>query len=252
MSKITTGVQSYSSENEKSARSEMYDHFKECPIPEDQLLSNMGLFINSKDLSRILFMDFLYRMSKDVQGAIFDLGTRWGQNAAIFSACRGLYEPFNRHRKIIAFDTFSGFPSVTEKDGRSNLMQPGSVCVTEDYDSYLSRTLELQEKDNPLSHIKKFEVVKGDACESVEKYLLDNPHTIVSLAYFDFDIYEPTKKCLDLIKDRLVKGSVVGVDELNDHDSPGETIAVMETLGLRNIRLKRFPYTSRVSYFVVE
>ena len=252
MSKITTGVQCYSSEKELSSRSEMYDHFKNNPIPEDQILSNMGLFLNSKDLSRILFMDFLYRQAKETQGVILDLGTRWGQNAAIFSACRGMYEPFNRHRKIVAFDTFSGFPSVTSQDGNSNLMQPGSVCVTEGYEKYLDKALDLQEQDNPLSHIKKFEVIKGDACESLERYLKENTHTIVSLAYFDFDIYEPTKICLNLIKDRLVKGSVIGFDELNDPDSPGETLAVMETLGLRNIRLKRFPYTSRVSYLVVE
>ena len=131
-------------------------------------------------------------------------------------------------------------------------MSEGSVCVTEDYENYLNKSLELQEQDNPLSHIKKFEVVKGDACSSLENYLKKNPHTIVSLAYFDFDIYQPTKICLNLIKDRLVKGSVVAFDELNDIDSPGETIAVMETLGLKNIRLKRFPYTSRVSYFIVE
>lgn len=252
MSKITTGVKSYSNNKELTVRKEMYEHFKECPIPEDQILSNMGLFTNSKDLSRILFMDYLYRLSKETQGVILDLGTRWGQNAAIFSACRGLYEPFNRHRKIVAFDTFAGFPSVTKEDGSSNLMSEGSVCVTENYESYLDKTLTLQEQDNPLSHIKKFEVVKGDACKSLEKYLIDNPHTIVSLAYFDFDIYQPTKICLNLIKDRIVKGSVIAFDELNDIDSPGETLAVMETLGLRNIRLKRFPYTSRVSYFIVE
>jgi hypothetical protein len=246
MSKITTGVKSYSNSIETSVRKKMLEHFKECPIPEDQILSNMGLFINSKDLSRILFMDYLYRISKDTQGVILDLGTRWGQNAAIFSACRGLYEPFNRHRKIIAFDTFSGFPSVEKDDGDSDLME------TENYEKYLNKTLELQEQDNPLSHIKKFEVVKGDACESLEQYLKDNPHTIVSLAYFDFDIYKPTKICLNLIKNRIVKGSVIAFDELNDVDSPGETLAVMETLGLKNIRLKRFPYTSRVSYFIVE
>ncbi len=252
MAKITTGTKNYSSEQERKSRLDMYNHFKESPIPEDQALSNMGLFLNSKDLSRILFMDFLYRQIVDVQGVVFDLGTRWGQNAAIFSACRGLYEPFNRHRKIVAFDTFSGFPGVTEEDGSSDIMEAGSVCVTENYAEYLSKVLELQEKDNPISHVKKHEVVVGDACEKVEEYLKINPHTIVSLAYFDFDIYTPTKKCLELIKPRLVKGSILAFDELNDPDSPGETLAVMEVLGLQNVRLKRYPYTSRVSYLAVE
>ena len=86
----------------------------------------------------------------------------------------------------------------------------------------------------------------------MDDYLKENPQTIIALAYFDFDIYEPTKKCLEAIKERLVKGSVVAFDELNDHDSPGETVALMEVFGLNNIKLKRHQYTSRVSYFVVE
>jgi hypothetical protein len=72
------------------------------------------------------------------------------------------------------------------------------------------------------------------------------------LAYFDFDLYKPTKECLEAIKPRLTKGSVVAFDELNDPDSPGETLALMEVFGLENITLKRYPYASRVSYFIVE
>ena len=41
-------------------------------------------------------------------------------------------------------------------------------------------------------------------------------------------------------------------DELNDPDSPGETLALIEVFGLENIKLKRYPYASRVSYFIVE
>jgi len=37
-----------------------------------------------------------------------------------------------------------------------------------------------------------------------------------------------------------------------DPDSPGETLALMEVFGLNNVKLKRFPYTSRTSYFIVE
>jgi hypothetical protein len=84
------------------------------------------------------------------------------------------------------------------------------------------------------------------------QYLEDHPETIIALAYFDFDLYEPTRDCLEQIKDRLTKGSVVAFDELNDPDSPGETLALMEVLGLRNVRLKRRAQTSRTAFFVVE
>ena len=100
--------------------------------------------------------------------------------------------------------------------------------------------------------MKKYAIVKGNTVVEIHKYLKENPETIIALAYFDFDIYEPTKKCLEAIKPRLVKGSILGFDELNDPDSPGETLALMEVVGLNNINLKRLPFTSRSSYFEVE
>lgn len=242
----------FSSVHEIKSRDEMRSLLDECPIPNDQLLDNIGLFIDSKKLSRILFLDHIYKKIIDYQGVIFDFGTRWGQNAAVFSALRGIYEPFNRHRKIIAFDTFEGFPSLDEKDGDSDLMSIGNVSTTENYENYLNKILEVHQKLNPLNHIKKNEIIKGDTSIELESYFTNNPHTIVALAYFDFDIYKPTKNCLDLILPRLTKGSIIGFDELNDQDSPGETLALMEAVGLSKYSIKRYRYASRVSYLVFE
>ncbi len=245
-------IKTSESKEELDIRNNFLQLFKKNPIPSDQILTNLGLFLNSKNLSRLLFFDHLYKLNLDVQGVIMEFGTRWGQNLSILSALRGIYEPFNRHRKIIGFDTFKGFPSIHIKDGKSSLMKKGQLDMTRNYEIYLEKIMKSQEDDNPLSHIKKFEICKGDATKELPKYLKKNPETIVSLAYFDLDIYEPTKQCLKQIEPRLVKGSVIGFDELNDPDSPGETLALMETLGLNNIRLKRHRFASRVSFFVVE
>jgi len=246
------GIKTYASRNEAGIRDERTNMMRYCPIPEEQLLSNVGLFLNSKDLARILFMDFLYRQIIDVQGIVVEFGTRWGQNISLFSALRGLYEPFNRHRKIVGFDTFEGFPSVTDKDGTSDLMVPGNLAVADKYERYLERIMELNESENPLAHIKKFEIRKGDAVKEIDSYLSEHPETIIALAYFDFDLYEPTRKCLERVRPHLVKGSVLGFDELNDPDSPGETRALAEVFGLNSVALKRYRYASRVSYFVME
>lgn len=250
--KDITGVKTYSSLQEETARQELIDIFKNCPIPEDQILSNMGLFLSSKNLSRLLFIHYLYTQVIDVQGVIFDFGTRWGQNMGIFSACRGIYDPFNRHRLIVGFDTFSGFPGINKKDGKSDLMKTGNVSVTSGYEKYLDKVISCHEKDNTLAHIKKYNICKGNAIIKVKEYLKKNPQTIIALAYFDFDLYEPTKKCLEAIAPYLTKGSVLGFDELNDPDSPGETVALREVFGLRNIKLMRYRYASRVSYFIVD
>lgn len=252
MARITTGNMDYGSSEEKAARSKMVELFRKSPLPDSAVLSNLGLFLISKYLSRILFMDHIYRLQIDVQGVVMDFGTRYGQNMALFTALRSIYEPYNRHKKVIGFDTFKGFPSISAEDGKSEMMEVGNISVTDNWLDYLKEVLKAQESDNPLGHIKKHDFVAGDAAIGIHDYLREYPETIVSLAFFDFDLYEPTKKCLEAIKPRLVKGSVLGFDELNDHDSPGETKALQEVFGLNNIRLKRFPYASRVSYFVVE
>lgn len=246
------GIITYASDDERTRRDDMVACLKEAPIPADQLLSNIGLFIESKNLARILLMDFLFRQIVDVHGCVMEFGTRWGQNVALFAALRGIYDPFNRHRKIVAFDTFTGFPSIAPEDGAHELMKVGHLRTADGYQRFLDRVLSLHEALNPLDHIKKFELRVGDAVEEVPKYLAERQETIIALAFFDFDIYEPTKKVLETIAPRLTKGSVVAFDELNDPDAPGETLAVMQAVGLNNIRLKRWPHASRVSYFVVE
>lgn len=249
MKKTLLGDIKFSSEEEENKRKKMLNLFRECPVPDDELMSNLGLFLNSKNLSRILFFDYLYKKIIDKQGIIIDFGARWGQTSSVLSALRGIYEPFNRHRKILLFDTFNGFLNIDEKDGSSTFMKKGADAVTVEYEKYLDKIMNLQEDDNPLSHIKKYEIIKGDACCKLKTYLKKNPETIVSLVYFDFDLYKPTKECFEIIKPYLTKGAIIGFDELNDHDSPGETIALREICDISKIDLKRYRYASRVSYF---
>ena len=245
-------IQSYASSSEQNTREQMGDLLLHHSIPSDQLLSNLGLFLESKNLARLLFMDFLYRQMISVQGVIMEFGVRWGQNLALFSALRGIYEPFNRHRKIVGFDTFTGFPSIHEKDGQSSMMVNGQLAVSPNYEETLQRLLTLHESLNPLAHIKKFELCAGDVVEELPRYLARCPETIVGMAYFDLDLYEPTVKCLELLRPRMTKGTILGFDELNDPDSPGETLALMEVFGLNHLKIQRFPFASRVSYVVFE
>ncbi len=245
-------IYNHESKEELTAAKDVFQKFKECPVFEDELLMNLGLFLNSKELARMLFMDNLYRQIIDVPGVVMEFGVHWGGNLSLWSALRGCYEPYNVRRKVIGFDTFEGFPDVSVEDGNAKLMGKGHLAVTEHYEDYLKDIMALQEQSQPLSHIKKYDVIKGDACKTVKEYLENNPETIISLAYFDFDIYEPTKIVLDLIKPRLTKGSVIGFDELNDPSCPGETKAVMEVLGLNNIRLKKWEYCTKPCWFVVE
>ena len=100
----------------------------------------------------------------------------------------------------------------------------------------LARILTAQEALNPISHLTKFELVKGDATQTVPDYFERHPESIVSLAIFDFDIYTPTRAALEAVKPRLFKGSVLVFDELCDDIFPGETLALMRKNKLQQYR----------------
>jgi hypothetical protein len=245
-------VKSGSTPEEGSRRQSLFDLFSQCPIPPAERLDNLGLFIKRQALSRILWMHELYQKILPVPGIVIEFGVRWGQSLALFESFRGMYEPYNYSRKIVGFDTFAGFPQPAPEDGNDAAVVAHAYNVSDNYQDYLERLLAYHEAESPISHIKKFELIRGDAPVKLAEYLAAHPETIVALAYFDFDLYEPTKKCLELIRDRLTRGSVLGFDELNFAAFPGETIALRETLGLDRYALRRSPLNPLPAYLIIE
>ncbi|MDQ0492664.1 crotonobetainyl-CoA--carnitine CoA-transferase [Paenibacillus brasilensis] len=239
-----------SSCEEKKGKQKFVEIMKNSPIPEEEILDNIGIYLRRQTLSRILYINELYKKIINVHGVIMEFGVRWGQNLSLYENFRGIYEPYNYNRKIIGFDTFEGFPEVDIKDGQH--VNKGDYSVTPNYFEYLDSVLQFHEQESPISHIKKYELIKGDATDSITTYLSDHPETIVSLAYFDFDLYKPTKKCLEAISSHLTKGSVLAFDELNYSALPGETIALKEVLGLSRYAIRRDPMNPLCSYIIIE
>lgn len=242
-------VKSGATAQEQERRAGLASSIRESPLPDSELPQNLGLYTSRMALSRMLLMDRLYRQIVPVHGVIMEFGVRWGQNLALFANLRGMHEPYNYNRKIVGFDTFAGFPSTDAKDGD---VGRGDYTVTAGYEHYLEDLLEEHEAESPISHKRKFELVVGDATRTVHEYLDRQPETVVALAYFDFDIYEPTSVCLEAILPRLTRGSVVVFDELNCPEFPGETAAVIETIGLSRWALRRDPHNPLVSWAVVD
>ena len=245
-------ISSSASNAEISARQDFYNLYKDCPISENEVLSNIGLFLKRQDFMKMLFFNEIYQKIQKIHGVIIEFGTRWGQNLVTLSNLRSIYEPYNYNRKIIGFDTFDGFSLVDKKDGDNEIIKKGAFSVTKEYDTYLEQVLNYHESECPLSHIKKNRVIKGDATVEFQKYLVEHPETIVAFAWFDFDIYTPTKKCLELLKNHLTKGSIIGFDELNDHKFPGETLALKEIFGLDKYKIQRNKYCSMQSFIIIE
>ncbi len=252
MSESPFFIQKRTTPVENTNRASLVKLLKETPIPDDELLFNLYLYTPRLSLTNTLFINDIYQKILPVHGSIFEFGVRWGKNLALFEALRGIYEPYNYNRKIIGFDTFQGFVDLDEKDGTSEEVKIGAYGVTAGYEEYLQKVLDCHEAECPISHIKKYGLIKGDASKTIHKYLDEHPETILALVYFDLDVYSPTRTCLEAILPHLTKGSVLAFDEINYPGFPGETIALDEVIGIKNCRICHSPYATNQGYIIME
>lgn len=116
----------------------------------------------------------------------------------------------------------------------------------------LRECVRLYDLNRFIEHIPRVELVVGDAMQTIPEYVENNPHLVVAMLYLDFDLYEPTKMAIETFLPRMPKGSILAFDELNQESWPGETMAVLETVGLRNLRIERFPFTPQLSFAVLD
>jgi hypothetical protein len=237
---------------ELEARQALLQLFKNTPVPDDDILINLGLFTRSVMLAKYLYLNELYQHVLEIPGVIMEFGVWYGANLALLESFRSVYEPYNWSRKVVGFDTFAGYNSISTQDGDSSYVAPGGFSVTEGYEEYLAKVLDSHEQDNVNSQVKKYELIKGDATETIGEYLDERPETIVALAYFDLALYEPTKKCLQAIRPHLVRGSVLAMDELNNRDFPGETIALKEVIGLDRYKMIKSRFLPDRTYIIVD
>lgn len=227
-----TTLETNSSREALKAREKLEELYLNTPIPTKELMSNFGLFLRSGALVKYLVINEIYQMIVDVPGSIMEFGVWWGQNLVLFENFRAIYEPFNKNRRIIGFDTFQGYANVSDKDNqRSKIFYEGNFACSQNYNKYLGNLLETHEQLNVYGHLSGIhKLVVGDCCDTVPKYFDNNRDEIVALAYLDVGLYLPTKVILKNILPNTVPGSVIVLDELNWNEAKGERIAYKEML----------------------
>lgn len=97
---------------------------------------------------------------------------------------------------------------------------------------------------------RNVELIAGDICKTVPKYIKENPQLKISLLNLDTDIYEPAVTMLENLYSRIEKGGVLILDDYGT--SPGETKAVDEYFKDKNIRIYKFPFCMTPCYIIKE
>jgi hypothetical protein len=246
-----TKIQTRATPDQAANRARLAELFDETPLPREELMVNLALYTRASVMAKVLYLDELYRLVEPIPGVIVEFGTWWGANLALFETLRAIREPYNFRRRIVGFDTFEGYRGVSAADGDDDLVREHAYAVAPNYLEHLEQVLECHRRENPMGHLPRFELVAGDAAQTVGPWLERHPETVVALAYFDMQLYEPTKACLEAIKPHLTRGSVLALDELAAPEFPGETVAFREAFGLDRFELRRSRYLPDRTYAIV-
>lgn len=226
-------------------------YFTESVGSNVEKLQNFAKYVPVQDVRRFLCRYEIFKRILNVHGSIVECGVLFGGGVMTWAVLSEIFEPFNHLRKIIGFDTFSGFVSIADKDERgiAVMERVGGLSVDTYEDIY--RAVELYDRNRVIKHISKVKLVRGDIKETAEAFLKDNPETVISLLWLDFDTFGPTVAALKHFVPRMPKGAIIAFDELNHEVWPGETVAVMEQLGLNSLRIERLPWGTTVSFAVL-
>ena len=182
-------------------------------------IANAFFLMNDTErMRKFLVKNFLYLKVHELPGDIVELGVFKGCGFMQLLKLLEIYSPAS-NKKILGFDLFNqtNFDNVEAKhlekyykhcDISLNGISKGLI---ENYAKQLP--LANYTPQNTLFKKVKYELIEGDVCKTIPKYLIDNPGLRISLLYCDMDIEKPTYEALINLYDRVVRGGIIVFDE---------------------------------------
>ena len=126
----------------------------------------------------------------------------------------------NTYKHIYGFDSFEGLQTFSSEDGESR----GLLGKYKGNEELLRKVIDFFEMEEWVH------LVKGNALETIPQFEKDFPYLMFSLAYIDFDLYEPCRVALEYVGRRIAPGGIIVFDEALTHFWPGEGKALIEFL----------------------
>ncbi len=225
--------------------------FNACPDSVEIKLENFTKYVRRQHLKRFLALYEIFKLILPVKGSIVECGVFRGFGLMGWAKLSTMLEPEDLTRRIYGFDSFAGFPGSSDKDSNPVAAPtPGALCA-DSYDELQALVAEY-DRDRFLGHIPKVHLIKGDVTQTIPKFIVDQPQVVVSLLFLDLDLYEPTKVAIESFLPRMPRGAVIAFDELDNPMWPGETLALLESIGINRLKLQRLDWDPYISFAVLE
>lgn len=247
--KVEAGLRTHDESQEGSLNKEWFD--KNSGSWEEKI-QNFPKYVRRQNLTRFLALYEIYKKVLCVKGSVIECGVNQGFGIMSWTKLSAILEPVNLTRRIYGFDTFQGFPSVSDRDRSQSSVHVKKGDLSADTKDELEGLSKIHDKTRFLGHIPKVQLIKGDAVTTIPQFFEENPHVLVSLLFLDFDLYEPTKTALEWIVPRMPKGAVIAFDELDNPLWPGETQAMMEYFENQKLKIERLQFDPYIGFAIIK
>jgi hypothetical protein len=177
------------------------------------------LFCGIANLSRNIAVIELVRRALSVPGDIAEFGCYRGANLLLMAKLLRILDP-QGSKQVHGFESFEGLTTITEQDGPASQM---AQYYKGDHALLIDMISLYDMEDEVIVH-------KGLIQDTLPPLMEERPELSFSLVYCDTDLYEPTKMILDRVHPRLSHNGLIVLDEWNNPEYPGETVAVREFL----------------------
>lgn len=242
-------------DREKQYFDDISAYFSESEGTYSERMHAITRFLPRQSLSYLLARHEVFRQILSLHGTVLDFGVHRGGSFFTWLQLSAIYEPYNHIRRIVGFDSFEGFSSLSAEDiaqGDQDLAikKVGGMQYTGGA-AELALGLELYDLNQPLGHVPRGRGIAGPLPDTLQNYMTEHAEVVVALANFGLGLYEPTVEILKAIKPRLQKGSILLFEDLNQVTWPGETRALFEVFEPHEIQLQRVPYCPHLSWMQV-
>ena len=109
--KVSGGLRTSDEQLEASLNKKCFDN---NPASWEVKMENFPKYVKRQNLTRFLAMYEIFKLVTDVKGSIVECGVNHGFGTMAWSKFSAITEPVNLTRRIYGFDTFEGFPSVSD------------------------------------------------------------------------------------------------------------------------------------------
>jgi len=240
----------FRTEIEKEVSRTLEKRFIECPDSFEVKLENFTKYAKRQKLTRLLSLYEIFKRILPVKGSVIECGVYRGFGLMAWAQFSAILEPVNFARRIYGFDTFGGFTEASKED-KTTLAEVKKGGLAASSFEELNSLIRLYDLNRFLGHINKVCLIKGNAVTTIPKFVKKNPHLVISLLFLDFDLFEPTKVAIENFVPLMPKGAIIAFDELDNPLWPGETQALIKTIGIPNLKIERLDFDPYIGFAVI-